>query len=174
MRNLPAPHRFLPVLPLLASLAAVSCGPPTLPPVAEPDPAIACPGNWTAWSLEILDRRADREGSEKLVALLKDSVRKSFPGCTWSEAGTADRPVISIEVHRFAAPFYDEMWNAAAEWTVWVRGPGGQTLAEFEAEATVERPNYRGSDNEKEALRQVFGEAFRRTVAGLRSVSGGG
>jgi hypothetical protein len=172
--NAPAAHRLLPILSLLAGLVAFSCGPPTLPPVYEPDPGIACPGRWTAWSLEILDRRADREGSEKLVALLGDSVRKSFPGCTWSEAGTADRPVISIEIHRFAAPFHDEMFNAAAEWTVSVRGPGGQTLTEFEAEATVERPNYRGSNNEKEALRQVFGDAFRRTVAGLRSVSGGG
>ena len=167
------PH-LLAMLTLLAGLSASSCGPPTVPPIAEPDPAVACPGSWRDWSLEILDRRANREGSEKLVATLTDSIRKSFPGCTWSPVGTADRPVISIEVHRFAAPFYDELWNAAAEWTVWVRGPAGQTLTEFEAEATVERPNYRSSNNEKEALQQVFGEALRRTVAGLRSVSGGG
>jgi hypothetical protein len=157
---------------LLAGLST-SCGPPALQPIAARDPEAACPGSWTAWSLEILDRRAEREASERLVALLRDSITRSFPGCTWSEPG-AGRPSISIEVHRFAAPFQDGTWNAAAEWTVSVRDPGGRTLSEFEAESDVERPNYRGSNNEKEALQQVFDEAFKRTVAGLRSVSAAG
>jgi hypothetical protein len=135
------------------------------------DPEVACPGGWTSWSLEVLDRRADREGSEKLVTLLSDSVTKSFPGCAWSGPGGTARPSVSIEVNRFAAPFAEETWNGVADWTVLVRDEEGRTLTEFEAESDVERPNYRSSNNEKEALQEVFNEALRRTVAGLRSVS---
>ncbi|MGH9369736.1 MAG: hypothetical protein ACRD3M_18960 [Thermoanaerobaculia bacterium] len=163
---------LLPVL-LGASLAG-ACGPPGLRPTASADPTVACPGQWTSWSLEILDRRANREGSEKLAATLRDAIMKSFPGCSWSGPDGGDRPSVSIEIHRFAAPFEDYVWSAAAEWTVWVKDPAGVTLSEFEALAEVDRPNYYGSNNEKEALQQVFEEALRRTAAGLRAVPAGG
>ena len=154
----------------LAVFGSAACGPPTIPPVANPDPETACPGGSSAWSLEVLDRRAEREASEKVVATLRDSIMKSFPGCTWKEAGAAGVPSISIEIVRFAAPFDEATWNGVAEWTVLARTADGRTLTEFEAESDVARPNYRGSNNEKEALRQVFGEALSRTLAGLRSV----
>jgi hypothetical protein len=129
-----------------------------------------CPGGVTAWSLEILDQRANREGSDKMVALLRDSITKSFPACDWSGPGAGNRPSILIEVHRFSAPLEDYMWNGAAEWGVLARDPGGRTLLEFEAQADVSRPNYRGVDNEKAALQQVFGEALKKTLDALRSV----
>jgi len=152
------------------ALAAISCGPPTIKPVSNPDPGTACPGGSSVWSLEVLDRRAEREASEKVVALLRDSIVKSFPGCTWKEAGAAGVPSISIEIVRFAAPFDQATWNGAADWTVLARTADGRTLTEFEAEYEVERPNYRGSNNEKEALQEVYGEALKKTLAGLRAV----
>jgi len=157
----------------VATLAA-ACGPPTLQPRASPDPTQACPGGQTAWSLEIHDQRADREGTEKLVALLRDSITRSFPGCSWSAASAENRPSILIEIHRFSAPFRDETWNGAAEWGILVRDAGDRTLLEFEATAAVERPNYRNSNNEKEALQEVFNDALMKTLAALRSVSPGG
>lgn len=171
MKGSRALRRF--VLGLLpAALLASACGPPAVRPTAAPDPTVACPGGWTSWSLEVLDRRANREGSEKLVAAVRDAITKSFPGCTWS--GPAEgRPTVSIEVNRFAAPFEEGMWMGAAEWSVWVRDPDGRTLKEFEAQASVDRPNYRGSNNEKEALQEVFRQALEQTAAVLRSVSGG-
>ena len=153
-----------------SAIAVLSCGPPTIKPVSNPDPETACPGGSSVWALEVLDHRAEREGSEKLVALLRDSITKSFPGCTWKEAGAAGVPSVSIEIVRFAAPFDEATWNAAAEWTVLARTAEGRTLTEFQAESEVERPNYRGSNNEKEALQQVYGEALKRTLAGLRAV----
>lgn len=173
MRDSPAVRWTLSAGLLLCAFSA-ACGPPTLRPAASPDPEIACPGRWTSWSLEVLDRRAEREGSEKLVVLLSDSIRKSFPGCTWSGPGPAGLPSVSIEIHRFAAPFRDGMWEGVAEWSVLARDPEGRTLIEFDAERDVARPNYRGSNNEKEALQEVFGEALRRTLAGLRSISTAG
>jgi hypothetical protein len=153
----------------LAALSA-ACGPPTLRPAAATDAMVACPGGATSWSLEILDQRANREGSEKLVALLRDSITKSFPGCAWSGPDAADRPSILIEVHRLSAPLEDNTWNGAAEWGVLVQDAGGRTLVEFEAQADVFRPNYRGVDNEKAALQQVFNEALKKTLEALRSV----
>jgi hypothetical protein len=155
----------------LPLIAAVSCGPPTLKPVASVDPGTACPGGWTSWAIDVRDRRVDPEGSEKLVALLRDSIVRSFPGCSWSDRPDAARPTVTIEVHRFRAPFEEGTWNAVADWTVWVRDPSGRTVTQFDAEYDVERPNYQGSNNEKESLQQVFDEALRRTLAGLRAVS---
>ena len=155
---------------LLASLST-ACGPPTLKPTASPDPQVACPGGWTSWSLEVLDRRAEREASEKVVALLTDSIEKSFPGCSWKGPGSAGLPAVSVEIYRFAAPFEDGTWNGVAEWSVRATDPDGRTLTSFEAESDVARPNYRGSNNEKEALQQVFREALTQTLTGLRSVS---
>lgn len=172
MRHSPAVPRLAAVL--LAATFALACGPPTLHPNVGADATVACPGGRTAWSLEIHDQRANREGSEKLVALLRDSLTKSFPGCDWSAAASPDRPSILIEIHRFSAPLEDESWNGAAEWEVLVRDAGGRTITDYEAQADVERPNYRNSNNEKEALQQVFDGALQKTLAVLRSVPAGG
>ena len=48
--------------------------------------------------------------------------------------------------------------------------PAGRTLTEFEANEEVSRPNYRGSDNEKESLTRGLPKALERTVKGLRAV----
>jgi hypothetical protein len=167
-------RRILLLLALSLALAASSCGPPTLRPVSRADPEVACPSRWTSWSLEVFDHRADREGSEKLATLVRETIVKSFPGCDWKEGTSDDRPTLSIEIHRFSAPLQEGLWVAAAEWSVWARDPAGRTLTEFEAQADLDRPNYAGVNNEKEALQQVFDEAMQRTLAGLRSVSGGG
>jgi hypothetical protein len=156
-------------------MCAAACGPPTLRPTSSTDPSVACPGGQTAWSLEILDQRANREGSQKLVALLSDSITRSFPGCSWGASDGAGRHgSILIEIHRFSAPFVDDSWSGAAEWAVLVRDASGRTLLEFEASDEVERPNYYGSNNEKEALQQVFEGALKKTLAALRSVSSPG
>lgn len=155
---------------LLLAAVTATCGPPTLRPTAATDPTVGCPGGVPSWSLEILDQRADREGSEKMVSLLRSSITKSFPGCAWSNTATAGQPSILIEVHRFSAPMEDYTWNGAAEWGVLARDASGQTLVEFEAQADVARPNYRGVDNEKAALQQVFNEALDKTLQALRSV----
>ncbi|MGE5278774.1 MAG: hypothetical protein ACM3SU_17425 [Acidobacteriota bacterium] len=159
---------------LLLAFLSIACGPPTLKPTAAPDPQMACPGRWTSWSLEVLDRRAEREASEKVIALLADSIQKSFPGCSWKAAGSAALPAVSIEIYRFAAPFEDGTWNGVADWSVRAMDPEGRTLVSFEAQSDVERPNYQGSNNEKEALQQVFAEALKQTLAVLRSVSNAG
>jgi hypothetical protein len=165
------PFRWLLVPGLAAAALAVSCGPPTLKPVSSPDPEAACPGGRTAWSLDVLDRRAEREASEKTVALVQDSVRKSFPGCTWTAPKDGDNlPAITIEIHRFAAPYQEGMWEAAADWNVLARDASGRSLTDFDAVSEISRPNYQGSNNEKEALKQVLAEALQKTLAGLRAV----
>jgi hypothetical protein len=161
--------RGLAPLAVLCALAA-ACGPPTIRPTASPDPQVACPGSSSVWALEILDRRAEREASEKTVALLRDALVRSFPGCTWKEPGAPGVPSISIEIHRFAAPFEEATWNGVAEWSVVARNPEGKTLTEFEAQSDVARPNYRGSNNEKAALQEVFDASVKKTLAGLRAV----
>jgi len=157
---------------LLGSLVlfAAACGPPNLKPTTSADPTSSCIGGSGSWSIDVLDRRAEREASEKTVALVKNSVTGSFPGCKWTAPDTPGVPSVLIEIHRFSAPFQDGTWNGAADWSVLVRNTAGQTLSEFEAEDDVERPNYMGSNNEKEALQQVFSEALRKTLAGLRAV----
>jgi hypothetical protein len=152
-------------------LVAAGCGSTGLTPVTYPDPAVPCPGALRSWKLEVLDRRARREGSEGVQALLGNSIRQSFPGCEWDGAGEAGR--VQIEVHRFAAAADGNSWEAAADWSVVVSDPSGRTLTEFEASEEVSRPNYRGSNNEKEALREAFDRAMRKTLAGLRSVTSG-
>ena len=164
------PARSLAAAAAVLLLSAVACGPPSLKPTTSADPTSSCIGGSMTWSIEVLDRRAEREASEKTVALVKDSVTGSFPGCKWTAPGTPGAPSILIEINRFAAPFQDGTWNGAADWSVLVRNAGGQTLTEFEAEDDVERPNYMGSNNEKEALQEVFSEALRKTLAGLRAV----
>jgi hypothetical protein len=103
--------------------------------------------------------------------LIRDSIRQSFPGCNWEAEAAPDVGVVRIEVFRFATVPSGSTWDAAAEWSVTASDPGGATLTEFQADEEVSRPNYRGSNNEKESLREVFDRAMRRTLAGLRVVS---
>ena len=169
--------RVLHVVTLLLAASGAACGPPTVKPVAAPDAEVACPGGGRQWSLEVLDRRAERENSEKLESLLRDSITKSFPGCEWARGEGAAGSKVTIEVHRFGVrqeSGYGSSWEAAADWSVLARDASGRTLTEFESNAEISRPNYRGLDNEKEALNQAFRQALDRTLAGLRAVSPAG
>jgi hypothetical protein len=152
----------------------VSCGPPAVRPASYADPEVSCPGARAGWALEIVDQRADPEGSDKMVAAIRDGIQKSFPGCRWSPPSSGT-DTISIEVHRFASRLdYDRegvgSWEAAVEWTVRATSSGGSTLTEFQANEELSRPNYRGSDNEKESLSEAYQKALERTVKGLRSL----
>jgi hypothetical protein len=141
-----------------------------LKPVLDTDPEVRCPGGQVLWNIEIADQRAERRDSDRLVILLRDSLARSLPGCRWT---AADRgaPTIRIEIYRFAADFDGSLWEATAEWSVRAHDPSDRTMTEFQPTATVTRPNYRSSNNEREALQQAFEQAFRRTLAGLRAVS---
>ena len=156
---------------LLLALAVVTagCGSTAgLTPVSYPDPSVACPAGRAGWKLDVQDRRADRESSEGVVALLTESIRRSFPGCRWDAAAPPDSGRVLIEVHRFSTMQEGNSWEAAAEWTVLASDASGRTLTEFETREEVSRPNYRGSNNAKESLRLVFDGAIRRTLTGLR------
>lgn len=131
---------------------------------------MSCPGARVSWRLQITDQRAERRETDRVVALIRDSLVRSFPGCRW-EGEDASAPLILIELHRFSSELQGNVWDAAAEWSVSVQGPDGQSLTEFRAEAEVSRPNYRGSNNELEAMRQAFDQVIRRTIAGLVNVS---
>ncbi len=157
------------------ALAALSCGSATkgLKPIATPDSGVPCPGGSLVWNLEISDQRANRSDSGLLQTLLRESFARSLPGCQWSSPARRDAPTIAIEVHHFGAEFDGAIWDATAEWAVLVRDPSGRTRTEFQADARTSRPNYRGSDNEREALRAAFEEAVTRTLTGLRNVSPG-
>jgi hypothetical protein len=153
-------------------LAAASCGPASsgLKPVGEPDAGNACPGGRRIWNLEIADLRAERSDTDRVRELVRESLARSFPGCQWASPARSEEPTIAIEIHRFAADFDGTIYDAAADWTVSARSPSGQTLTQFDTDARVSRPNYRGSDNEREALRQAFEQAVQRTAAGLRNL----
>jgi hypothetical protein len=155
-------------------LSALSCGPTGpggLKPITAPDAEVPCPGGRTTWKLEVLDRRAERRESDKVTALVANSIRRSFPACRWDTA-PADAPTITIELNTFSAKYsYSEsMWDAAAAWTVSARDASGRSLREFECEATASRPNYSSSNNEKLILNQVFEAALKRALAGLRTI----
>jgi hypothetical protein len=169
-RKLEVASKALAVLVVL-TVGCSSGGGSGLSPVSYPDPAAPCPAGRTGWTLEVLDRRATREGSEGVVTLISESIRQSFPGCRWETEAAPDLGVIRVEVHRFQSIPSGSTWDAAAEWTVTASDPAGATLTEFQADEEVERPNYRGSNNEKESLREVLDRAMRRTLAGLRVVS---
>ena len=164
------PSRSLPGIVVLALLAS-GCGSTGLTPVTYPDPTVPCPAGLHGWKLEVLDRRARRERSEGVQALVGQSIRQSFPGCQWDSAAGAGAGRVQIEIHRFAANQDGNTWEAAADWSVVASDPAGRTLTEFEVDEEVSRPNYRGSNNEKEALREAFDRAMRRTLAGLRAVT---
>jgi hypothetical protein len=160
----------------LAFLAACAgaCGPTGpggLTPISAPDAEAGCIAGRTAWKLEVLDRRAQRRESEKVTALVANSIRRSFPACRWDGA-PADAPTITIELNTFSSTFSsgDSTWDAAAVWTVSAREASGQPLTEFECDASASRPNYRDSNNEKEVLNKVFEEALKRALTGLRAI----
>jgi hypothetical protein len=155
---------------LMLVLSASSCGPASsgLKPVGMADAQTACPGGRRSWSLEITDQRADRGDSDRVRELIRQSLTRGFPGCEWS--GDPQAPKIAVEVHRFAVDFDGSLFDAAAEWAVSARSATGQTLTQFEADARVSRPNYRGSNNEREALRAALEQAVERTLAGLRNL----
>lgn len=155
---------------LVLALLTTACGGSTagLTPASYPDPSVACPGGRPGWKLEVQDRRADRDSSEGVVALLTDSIRRSFTGCRWDAAAPPDSGRVLIEVHRFSTIPEGNTWEAAAEWTIVASDASGRTLTEFEAREEVSRPNYRGSNNAQESLRQAFDRAIRRTLTGLR------
>jgi hypothetical protein len=157
------------------AVAAVSCGPPSVRPASYADPDVSCPGGLTSWNLEILDQRVDREGSDKMIAAVRDGLQKSFPGCRWTSGPSAGAATISIEIHRFASSLERDRegtasWEAAVDWTVRATDAGGRTLTEFQASEEGSRPNYRGANNEKDSLSDVYQKALERTVEGLRSV----
>jgi hypothetical protein len=54
---------------------------------------------------------------------------------------------------------------------VTARDVSGHTITEFEVNEEVTRPNYQGSDNEKESLSEAFGKAIERTSKGLSAMS---
>jgi len=155
---------------LLAAGLCAGCGPVTVRPASSPDPDIACPGGRVTWGLQIADQRAKRDAEERMSSSVRDGIQKSFPGCRWGitdpDAGT-----IAIEVHRFASHLDAGYWEAAVEWTVTARDVSGHTITEFEVNEEVTRPNYQGSDNEKESLSEAFGKAIQRTSKGLSAMS---
>ncbi len=160
--------------PLLLLGLALSCSSTAgLKPVTEHDADVPCPGGSLVWNLEIQDQRAERPDAERIAGLLRNSLAHSFPGCQWAAAARPDAPTIAIEVHHFSAEFDGAIYDAIAEWSVMARDASGRTLTEFQAEGRVSRPNYRGSNNEKEALQSAFEQAISRTLAGLKNVSGG-
>ena len=165
------PGRPLLDIAVALALLASGCGSTGLKPVAYTDPAVPGPPGLHGWKLEVLDRRARRVSSEGVQALVGQSIRQSFPGCEWDSAAGAGAGRVQIEIHRFAANQDGNTWEAAADWSVVASDPSGRTLTEFEANEEVSRPNYRGSNNEKEALREAFDRAMRRTLAGLRAVT---
>ena len=107
-------------LALLAS-GCGSTGSAGLKPVTYPDPSVPCPGGLSGWKLEVLDRRARRESSEGVQALVSESIRKSFPGCRWDSGEGAGR--VLIEIHRCAAIQDGNSWEAARDWSVVASDP---------------------------------------------------
>ena len=151
-------------------LLIASCNSTTgVKPIASPDPDIQCPAGRVNWSLRVSDQRAQRRESDQVVALVRDSLSKSLPGCRWS--GGADAGTISIEIHRFGARLDEAMWDAAADWTVSVRDASGRTLTEFDSSSELTRPNYRNVNNERVILQEALDEAMQRTLKGLRALS---
>src|SRR5438128_10704657 len=151
----------------LAVLAAGCNSTAGLKPIGDPDSANSCPAGRITWNLQISDQRAERDDSARLIALVRDSLSRSFPACRW--AAGVDSGTISIEIHRFAAKLDGSIWDAAAEWSVSARDAAGGTLTEFESSSEVSRPNCRSVNNEQAALQQALEEAMKRTLKGLRA-----
>jgi hypothetical protein len=169
-RTLSAGLGFLGVVAAAAVLAAAACGPPSPRPVSFPDPDVTCPGGKVTWVLQIEDQRAERQAEEKMRGAVRDALLKSFPGCRWNPSDP-DAGTVSIEVHRFVSRLDSGSWEAAVEWSVTARDGSGHTLTQFEVNEEVSRPNYQGSDNEKESLSEAFRRAVERTARGLTAMS---
>lgn len=172
MKNVLVMFRWLPAF-LVATLS-ISCAGGTLRPLSYPDPDAPCPARLVNWRLEIADQRANRGDSERVTLLLRDSITRSFPGCRWQASEDGKVPKILIELHRFGVVRDGNYWDAAAQWTVVASDAEGRTLVEFQSDSEISRPNYRGANNELEAMKQAFDQAFRRTLEGLRNVSAAG
>ena len=159
---------------LLAGLAllavAAGCGPAPIRPVTYPDPEVSCPGGLVSWRLDILDRRAETEGSEKLIASLREGLQGSFPGCRWSTSPAGDskpsgEPTITLTVFRLGVSEHDRYQYAAAEWNVTATSANGSTMTQFDANEEDSRPAYSNAD--EEALNEAFRRALLRTTKGL-------
>jgi len=158
------------VLAICAAVLVASCSSTAgVKPIASPDAEVPCPGGRVNWNLQVADQRAERRDSERVIALVRDSLSRSLPGCRWS--GGPGAGTISIEIHRFEATLDEAMWDAVAEWTVSVRDAGGRTLTEFDSSSNPTRPNYRNENNERAILQEALEEAMQRTLIGLRAVS---
>jgi hypothetical protein len=156
---------------LLLSSPAACSNTAGIRPIASPDPATPCPAGRVNWNLQITDQRADLSNSQRVTALIQESLSRSLPACRWTGSAQDGAGTIRIDVHRFATAFDGGVWDAAAEWGIWVRAAAGQTLTEFEATGEASRPNYRGENSERVALQQALEQAMAKTLAGLRSLS---
>ena len=119
----------------LSLLLATACASSTagVKPISSPDPGTPCVGGRVAWNLQISDQRGDRPDAPQMIALIRDSLSRSLPACRWTDA-QADTGTITIELHRFRATSDGAVYDAFAEWGVWVRDARGRTLMEFEAD----------------------------------------
>jgi hypothetical protein len=153
-------------------LLATACASSTagVKPISSPDPGAPCVGGRVAWNLQISDQRGDRPDAPQVIALIRDSLSRSLPACRWTDA-QADTGTITIELHRFRATSDGAVYDAFAEWGVWVRDARGGTLTEFEAAGEASRPNYRGENSERVALQHALEQAMAKTLAGLRALS---
>jgi hypothetical protein len=165
-------RRVCPAVAGLILCFGLACGGSTsgIKPVGSPDPQTPCLASRIHWNLEIHDQRAEPKDWPRLLELLRESLSKSLPGCRWGSS-ERDAGTLVIEVHRFSAISDGAVWDAAAEWQVWVRDKAGQTLADFEATGEGSRPNYRGENSERVVLQQVLEQAMVKTLAGLRGLS---
>jgi len=147
-------------------------GPGSLRPISAPDAESGCPGGRAAWKLEVLDRRAQRRETDKVTALVADSIRTSYPGCAWDRAAS-DTPTITVELNTFSSVYFGDAggsWEAEAAWTVAAREASGRILTEFECDEKATRPDYQNSNNEKAVLTRVFEAAMKRLLDGLRTI----
>ena len=154
-----------------AGLAMTGCGPAPIRPVSYPDPNVSCPGGLISWNLDVQDRRAHPEESEKMIATVRDGVQSSFPGCRWTPGAPPEgssAATITIVVHRLGVAEHDRYQDAAAEWTVTASTASGSTLTSFDADEQESRPAYSGAD--EEALNEAFRKALQRTVRGLAAL----
>jgi hypothetical protein len=152
-----------------AVFAAAACGPASIRPQTFADPSVPCPAGLITWKLNVIDQRAESEGSEKMIASIRNGVESSFPGCQWSTASAeAGTPTITITVFRLGVAEHNRYQDAAAEWNVTATSANGSTMTEFEANEEDSRPAYSGAD--EEALNEAFRKALQRTVRGLAAM----
>jgi len=156
---------------VVGALAAAGCGPAPIRPLSFPDPEVSCPAGLISWKLDVVDRRAEPEATEKAVASIRSGIQDSFPGCRWNASSAEPEggaPTITVTIHRLGVVEHDRYQDAAAEWTVTATNASGSTLTEFEANEEESRPAYSGAD--EEALNEAFRKALQRTVKGLAAM----